>query len=123
MSEENSDSNTDLMATFMQNKMEEQGDKKTNEPKPKKKNALEEARDKEEEEEKKELEKAKKNSLYNTSKYKEAQLGLMMAKGRSALMAIPFIVLTLVLLLVVINNGGRWVQNGTQFLIRKIRGG
>lgn len=122
MSEERNENNTDLMSSFMQTQATEQKDDSAKKPEPKKKNALEEARDKEEEEKKKELEDAKKNSLYNASKYKAAQASLMVAKGKSAIMAIPFIVAGILVFLVILKNGGSWVQGGTQFVMKKIRG-
>lgn len=122
MSEENTGNNSDLMSSFMQTQASEQKDGSAKKPEQKKKNVLEEARDKEEEEKKKELEDAKKNSLYNASKYKAAQASLMVAKGKNAMMAIPFIVAGILVLLVVLKNGGSWVQGGTQFVMKKIRG-
>lgn len=127
MAEENVSSgndNADLMSSFMQTQVAEQANdsNKPNEKKPKEKNALEKARDKEEEDKKKELEDAKKNSMYNASKYRAAQANMMVARGKSAIMAIPFIVAGVLLLIFVIKNGGSWVQGGTQFLMKKVRG-
>lgn len=126
MSEENisSDSGSvDLMSSFMQTQVAEQGNdtSKPNE-KPKEKNALEKARDKEEEEKKKELEEAKKNSMYNVSKYRAAQANMMVTRSKNLVLVIPFIIAGVLVLLFVIKNGGSWVQGGTQFLVKKIRG-
>ncbi len=127
MSEENISSDSggsaDLMSSFMQTQVAEQGNdtSKPNE-KPKEKNALEKARDKEEEEKKKELEEAKKNSMYNASKYRAAQANMMVARSKNLVLAIPFIIAGVLVLLFVIKNGGSWVQGGTQFLVKKIRG-
>ena len=126
MSEENisSDSGSvDLMSSFMQTQVAEQGNdtSKPNE-KPKEKNALEKARDKEKEEKKKELEEAKKNSMYNVSKYRAAQANMMVTRSKNLVLVIPFIIAGVLVLLFVIKNGGSWVQGGTQFLVKKIRG-
>lgn len=124
MSEENSSSDSgDLMSSFMQTQAAEQGNEtgKGGE-KPKEKNALEKARDKEKEEKDKELEEAKKNSMYNASKYKAAQANMMIARGKNLVYAIPFIIAGVLLLIFIIKNGGNWIQGGMQFMMKKVRG-
>ncbi len=127
MSEEDTQTNNgaDLMSDFMQTQAAEQGnnDKKSNEPKPKEKNALEKARDKEKEEKKKELDEAKKNSMYNASKYRGAQANMMIARGKNMIFAIPFIIAGVLVLIVVVKNGGNWIRGGMQFTIKKLIGG
>ena len=127
MSEEDTQTNNraDLMSDFMQTQAAEQGnnDKKSNELKPKEKNALEKARDKEKEEKRKELDEAKKNSMYNASKYRGAQANMMIARGKNMIFAIPFIIAGVLVLIVVVKNGGNWIRGGMQFTIKKLIGG
>ena len=124
MSEENNSAdNGSLMADFMQTQVAEQGnDTNKSGEKPKEKNALEKARDKEKEEKDKELEEAKKNSMYNASKYRAAQANIMVARGKNLLLAIPFIVAGVIVLIFVAKNGGTWIQGGMQFMMKKVRG-
>lgn len=124
MSEENSSSNSgDLMASFMQTQAAEQGNDTNNSiEKPKEKNALEKARDKEKEEKDKEVEEAKKNSMYNASKYRAAQANMMVARGKNLILAIPFIIAGVLVLIFVAKNGGSWIQGGMQFMMKKVRG-
>lgn len=124
MSEENSSSDSgDLMASFMQTQAAEQGnDTGKSSEKPKEKNALEKARDEEKEEKDKELEEAKKNSMYNASKYRAAQANMMIARGKNLVLAIPFIVAGVLVLIFVVKNGGSWIQGGMQFMMKKVRG-
>lgn len=85
-------------------------------------NALDKIKQDEEDEKKKEVDEAKKEAKYNASKYAAAQANLMKAQGKQLLLAIPFIILGILVLILLITNGGTWVQNGTQFLVGKIRG-
>ncbi|MDR3079252.1 MAG: hypothetical protein LBU15_04445 [Rickettsiales bacterium] len=80
------------------------------------------AKEREDDKKKKERDDAKKESKYKASKYSAAQANVMLAQGRSALMALPFIIVGLVALIVVLKNGGRWVQGATKFLMDSIVG-
>jgi hypothetical protein len=75
-----------------------------------------------EEEQKKELEEVKKEVKSNASKYKIMQTNMMLAQSQSMLKAIPFIVAGILVLLVIVKNGGKWLQGGLQFVIGGISG-
>ena len=75
------------------------------------------------EEKKKELDEAKKNSMYNASKYRGAQANMMIARGKNMIFAIPFIIAGVLVLIVVVKNGGNWIRGGMQFTIKKLIGG
>ncbi|MDR1495270.1 MAG: hypothetical protein LBI29_04550 [Rickettsiales bacterium] len=75
------------------------------------------AKEREDEKKKKELDEAKKESKNKSSKYSAVQANVMVAQGRSVLMAMPFIIVGIVVVLVVVKNGGKWIQGATQFVI------
>ncbi|MDR2777985.1 MAG: hypothetical protein LBB13_00555 [Rickettsiales bacterium] len=72
---------------------------------------------------KKELEEAKKASAYNASRYASAKANMLASQGRSLLMAVPFIILGIIVLFIMINKGGDWIQGGMRFVLTKAVGG
>jgi hypothetical protein len=87
-----------------------------------KKNTLDEIRQEEEDKKKKEVDDAKKEAERNMSKYSSAQINLTKARGKQLLVALPFIVVGAIAFLVIITNGGTWMQKGMNFLVRKVTG-
>ena len=85
-------------------------------------NALDKMKQDEEDQKKKEVDEAKKEAKANSQKYAAAQATLIQAQGRQLLLALPFIILGLVVLILILTKGGSWLQGGTQFLVGKIRG-
>ncbi|MDR2777320.1 MAG: hypothetical protein LBB24_00935 [Rickettsiales bacterium] len=94
------------------------GDKKPS----KKDEASKTAKERDDEKKKKELDEAKKESKYKSSKYSVAQANMIVAQGRSVLMATPFIILGLVVIFALVKNGGSWIQSATQFVLNKAIG-
>lgn len=121
------DSNESSFSSFMQEQASEEpkgsifGDNSKNE-KDSPKSTADKIKQEEDDEKKKELEDAKKEAKANSQKYAAAQAGLAMAHGRQMMMALPFIIVGVIVLLIILTKGGTWLQNGTHFLVGKLRG-
>jgi preprotein translocase subunit SecF len=85
-------------------------------------NALDKAKQDEKDEKKKKVNDAKKESKGNMSKYSFAQANVARAQGKQFLLALPFIIVGIIVFFMIVSKGGKWVQGGTNFLVRKVTG-
>lgn len=116
---ENEDSLTSFMQSQVSGKSGDSGNEKGGNST---QNVLDKMKQDEEDEKQKEVDEAKKEAKANSQKYAALQANMIKAQGKQFLMYLPFIIVAIIIFLVIVSNGGDWIQGGVQFLVGKVRG-